>query len=250
MKKYIFNLIFWFMPLLPLFGQGIQILPKKGIVYLNGKILRAGQISEINPGDSISIPIKSLVLVRKGSAFKELKSGLRYGFKSIDSQFKSRKAYSQAFASVLDRQGASKLSDEGSAMRGSSHEGLWGFSPNDSVRVIGDSIDFQVGTEQSKLLSDIRVFGRELADTIILKAGQPNFLLKTPKSGTYFWSYILDNQGLKDEFLNIFIIPVQKDRKLLQAAYFDFCKSLDDFSPDMKQLLIKEYCANYKVYYR
>ncbi|MFM8318403.1 MAG: hypothetical protein ACKOAV_08530, partial [Bacteroidota bacterium] len=79
MKKHIFNLIFWFMPLLPLFGQGIQILPKKGVVYLNGKILRAGQISEINPGDSISIPIKSLVLARKGSAFKELKSGLQYG---------------------------------------------------------------------------------------------------------------------------------------------------------------------------
>lgn len=250
MKKYIFNFIFWFMPFMPLFGQGIQILPKKGLIYLNGNILRAGQISGITPGDSILIPKNSLVLARKGTAFKELKSGLQYGFEDIESQFKSRKGYTQAFASVLSRQGASLSLEEGSAKRGSSRDGLWFFSPVDSVRVIGDSIDFQVGSGQSKLLTDIKVFGRGLADTMILNANQADFLIKSPKAGIYYWSYVLDNQNLKDEFLNLFVVPEKEDRKLLQEAYFDFCNLLDDFSSEMKAFLINEYCLNHKIYYR
>jgi len=228
-------------------AQEIQVLTKKGKILHQGNVYGSGSAILLKPTDSLSVLRGSLVLARRGNACLELASNRVYTYKQLNGMMLKAKSYTPTVMAIFS---SSKYVNHQKQQltRGSRSEKLWSFSPSDSIRILSDSISLRIGTEVSKLLTDIKIFCKGCKDTVVLSKNVLEHRIALPKPGFYYWSYGLDNYGLKDEFLNCFLVPTSEEKVKLNTDYRKFLSLVNGFSSEMRSQLVSEYVFSQKLH--
>jgi|GEM_PF-2660550 hypothetical protein len=228
-------------------AQEIQLLVKKGTAVVSEKVVQPGQIVTLNSDQVIKVQPSSLVMLRKNNAIVELKPGQTYTFKAATQNFKNSKGFTASFSDLIFSQEFSVQDKSASSTRGNNDDPL-AFSPADGVRILTDSLSLQAGGDKSTLLSDVLLFGSGLPDTLRFTQSRHDHRLATPATGNYGWQYQAQT-GLKPTTVKVsFTVPTAEEKAQLLKQYEAHQSSLKSFSPEMKEILLMEYCLQNKIY--
>jgi hypothetical protein len=229
-------------------SQDIYLLVKKGSSIISDRVVRPGTLEVISKKDSVIISPSSLVLVKKNNSIIELKNSKEYSYKDLQILFETNQSFSSNFINVISNQDYHTKRQSGVTTRGMSKVDVWQYSPLDSVRILSDSILVAVGSNESKLITDINLYKIGSSDTIKLSANTNEHMIACPPQGEYIWEYRIQNGLEIKKFKNYFIVPEKKYKDSLYTDYINFKKSLKSFSMDMQNHLLKEYYFNNKIW--
>ena len=228
-------------------AQSVKVVVRKGSVEVSGRGVGMGSNTELKRQDKIKIQANSLVLAIRGNRCQELRGPRTYSYLELEQILLKAKSYPPSALALMARP-SKAATDKTQLNRGNSKVDLWAFAPGDSVSILSDSIWFRVGNTDSRLLSDIKIFRSGSKDTMFLPKSSLNHAIPLLAPGTYYWTYVLDNYSLKDEFLNVFTVPDPAIRKGLHADFQNFQDLMAGFSPKMKEELLAEYIHSQKLY--
>jgi hypothetical protein len=221
--------------------QNVQLYVKKGTALVNGRLVKAGQVSKIDKADELDVSPKSLAFILNENKIAELASGKNYKFKDLEGLTKSKEGYSKAFISVLTNQDYRQKDQSGISLRNTPETELWGFMPPDSFFVLAEKFNFHAGRKGCHFLSKIHVEGPSIKDSIPSADVNFEYSLKDLAPGEYSWTYQLACEGLTKSFKNVFSIPTQSERKVLIDKLNKFKGLLNGFSIEMQNQLTEEY---------
>ena len=233
---------------IPASSQDIYLLVKKGSSIISDRVVRTGTLEVISKKDSVIISPSSLVLIKKNNSIIELKNAKEYSYNDLQKLFQTNQSFSSNFVNVISNQDYHTKRQSGVTTRGMSKVDVWQYSPIDSVRILSDSILVSVGSNESKLITDIKLYKIGSSDTIKLSANANEHLIACPSQGDYLWEYRIQNGLETKKYRNYFIVPEKKYKDSLFTDYLNFKKSLTGFSVDMQNQLLKEYYFNNKIW--
>lgn len=231
-------------------AQSFEILVKKGAVNISSRLINQGEKYSLNVGDVVIPQKNSLLLVTNGKEIFEISGVKEILFNDIKKLFKGKNSFSESFIKVILNQVKSPEQYSGETRRGSFSADLWNFYPLDSAIILSDSINFIVGNVRSILLTDIILYRTNSKDTIYLSKKSNKHFVETPKiAGIYEWKYKLQNNKEINSFTNFFIVPPENEKKLLKNNFNIFLNHLENFSHQMKQILIQDYLDMNNIIY-
>lgn len=231
-----------------LYSQELAIYVKKGSVVISDKTIYTGSISKIKSTDVIEVNKLSLVILKKANQIVELKSEKKYNYNNLIGLFSKKKSFSKVFSDVVFSPQMKSKSSAGITTRGTS-EDPFNYFPDDSLSVLGDSINIIAGFNQSKLLSNIRLYGTGINDTIVLSKEFLKHKIQTPSAGTYYWEYEITHKSVTAKAKNVFIVPDKTKKLQLLQDLNEFINQLKGFSKEMQDLLLEEYYILNKIFF-
>lgn len=247
MKKHLS--LFFFLAIVNISNsQNLQIFVKRGSVIISNKIVKAGRVEVIAPGDIVKLNPSSLALILQNKKIIEIGAEKEYKFNDIVGLFNTNKTFSGAFVETLLNQDYSAQKQSLSTSRGINNSNPCDYSPLDSIRVISDSITFSTGGASCELLSDIKLVRVGSNDTAFIPKGTKYPTVKCPPPGKYFWVYKIQNGSIISTYRNIFIVPESSISKSLYINYKNYSESLNIFTKELQEQLIAEYFSVNKIY--
>jgi hypothetical protein len=230
-------------------AQNVQLFLKKGTAAIADRNLAAGQVVTLQESDILMVNPSALVLIKYQGAIAELAPGQQYKYNDLFKILKKKKSFTKVFAEVIINQQYSGKKYAGVTTRGNSAD-PWEYAPQDSVQVLGDSMTLQAGNSPLRLLSDISLYRIGTKDTITLSKTSLQHRIPVPAPGKYCWEYKAKVLNKSLQYENCFFVPEMQEGKNLFKQYKAYEKSIAEFSPEMRELLMEEYCEMNGVYVR
>jgi hypothetical protein len=242
-----------------IFSQTIFIKVKKGNISKNNvKLSDTTSIFKLESKDLLIIPDKAFVIAQRDNTYVEIpKRDKPYTFKEIASIKTSSKPYKKTppgvFESVLKNSMQHTSKNIGAVSRGFDREADF-FAPEDSLTFLSDTIELEFGNEITKVESNFIV--KNESENKVYYDEKPlknKIILSNLPMGVYSWKGTIKSSTEKITYNNIFIIKAAIFKKDFSKKINDFKKYLDeetDYSNEMKQILIKEFYASEKVYFK
>jgi hypothetical protein len=196
---------------------------------------------------------------RSGNTFKDLVTAKKYAYQDIANLFpKTTSSATGAYADLLfNEKYQSQRTQGGSATRSAGKAGDFYF-PMDSLNVISEELELQIGNNTTKLTSNVLVINSTTNDTIYNGQTVDNkIVLKGLKEGAYHWSYSIKykktNSSVnetEDSFLNLFYVPSKKEKTAMLNDLKKFRKEIKDLNAEMKTQLETEYMNFHRLYHK
>jgi hypothetical protein len=191
-----------------------------------------------------------LILVSLNNSILELDSQKEYSFSDIASLFAKGKSFNKAFVDVILNQDYAKKKQSLVSTRGLGSTRC-SFIPYDSITILSDSISFSVVEGACEFVSDIKIVKTGFSDTIILSTDNSKMLkIKCPAPGEFACVFSVLNGGKTTPYKNLIFIPSPDLRKEILLNYQNYSNSLLSFSNEMRELLLKEFEFQNKLYIR
>ncbi len=245
MKKYI-SLVFFAFCSHFVFTQTIDLFVKKGDVFVSSKKVKVGEVIKLKTSDVLELGTNARVIIKGNATMAEVPAGLKYSYKKLKNILAKKTTYSKAFVEVVTNQQVTLKKSAGVTTRGGDFD-PWEYFPSDSSIILVDSLELSFGSENLRLLTNILIYQKGKTDTLVLTKNSLHNKITGLSPGLYIWEYTAKYTDTSRKYQNFFIIPSDLDRKKHLDEYFEFQKSLEDFSPDMRDLLMNEYLELKKI---
>ena len=228
-------------------AQQLQLFIKKGEARLSGIKYSSGHVLTIKSEDKLNVESGTVCILKRKDKIAEIKDAKMYSYKELLKLVSVSKSYTKAFISVATNQQVSLKKSAGITTRGFD-ENPWDYSPKDSVIILSDSLIIKAGCSPLKLLSDINLYQINSSTSFVLSKDELIHKIKTPSPGIYMWKYSAELKLDKGNASNVFIVPDILRKQQLLSDYKIYEASLIDFSEEIRQLLLEEYCELQKIY--
>ena len=242
------------------FGQEVFIKVKKGTIQLNEKSISSTTPSfKLNKTDVIKIPTGALVLANINDKYLEIPAAKSYKSEDILSLNKkstsSNKVTSKGgIVNALFIQSVQHTDkNAGITTRGDREPDFYApLDTIDTLIIVSDTIVLEFGNQTTIVMSNFVV--KNLDNGKIYYNDKPMnntiTLINLPE-GMYSWIGEIKSSELDISYNNFFIVKEEAFEKEFFKKLNEFKTYLDketDYTADMKQVLIKDFYADQKVY--
>jgi hypothetical protein len=253
-------LIFSFLITIHANSQDVFIKVKKGTIQLNNKSINATSPSlKLSKTDVLELPKGVLVLASIKDKYIEIPSDMTYHFAEIIALNKKKKTSTKGKtkAGVVNALFVQSVQhtdkNAGITNRGDRLPDFYApLDLTDTLIIVSDSALLEFGNQSTKVISNFVV--KNLDNGKIYYNDKPMnntiTLINLPE-GMYSWIGEIKSSELAISYNNFFIVKNEAFENDFFKKINDFKTYLDketDYTAEMKQILIKDFYANQKVY--